>query len=339
MNGHEQRKRNILKGLGWISDFGGTRTAELGQFMWPMDAYARTRADRLARDLVENDLVLVRPLPERAGRLLVLSEAGARFLRNEGNEANSGKDIGETEDGVWLAPANWKHDLLAVGVLAKLYERGYEIQPERQVRMHNPALTKIPDGFAWLPERRDEAIWIEVENSRKTGKNMQELAAALCRVSNGNCPPVSGLKPVHVLVAFVADATDERRYKLSHRERVTAAIRRVATRDVIIFWATCTLRGAGVSKLEVEKEQIAAVTDPRMMTIMQTIDWHLDAETGVFSAQYGERRFYIWGDEEMGWYFELNDRPAEQANSHEEALRGCARLLMEDKAPRTHLVS
>jgi hypothetical protein len=141
------------------------------------------------------------------------------------------------------------------------------------------------------------------------------------------------------MVAFDANASDERRYKLSHRKRVTAAIQRVATRDVTISWAALTLRGAGVSKLEVEKERIAAATDEQMMKIMHAIDWRLDEDGGFLLAHYGERRFYIWENEAGGWGFQLNDRLIENANSKEEALRGCARLLKEDEARRTHLVS
>lgn len=330
MTGHEQRRQHDRRGLWWIDAFGGLRTAELGRLMWPNDAHARTRTDRVARGWLARGLVLARPLPYGAGRLLVLSEAGARFLRDEGIEACSGKDIGETRAGVWIAPSNWKHDLVTAGVLTTLYERGYEIQPERQVRKRNPSLIKFPDGLAWPPGRPNEAIWIEVENARKSGRNMREMANALCRVGDGNCPPLSGIKPIRALVAFVEKATDERRYQLDHRARVTAAIRRTATRDVTIFWATCTLLGSGVSELRIEEERIAAAPDEQMMKIINALDWEKDEETGVLSAQYRERCFYVWEDEHLGWFCQLNDRTAEYADSESDAVRGCARLLREE---------
>lgn len=331
MDGYEQRTKNDQRGLAWINAFGGLRTAELGRLMWPNAPYSRTRADRATRSWLERGLVLARPLPDGAGRLLVLAEPGARWLRNEGVEARSGKDIGETLAGAWIAPASWKHDLMAAGVLVDLYEKGYEIQPEREIRKRNPTLTKIPDGLAWHPERPNASFWLEIESARKSGKNMLELASALCRVSDGNSPPVSGIRPTCGLVAFVPSASDERNYRLNHRARVTAGIRRTATSDVTVSWAVCTLLGCGVSQVSLEEERITAAPADRLLKVMRAITW-TDDETGVLSAHYGACRFYIWEDESMGWTYQLNENPARQAGSKSDALRGCARLLSEDMA-------
>jgi len=326
MNGYEQRKQNDTKGLTWVAAFGGLRSAELGRLMWPNDDYARTRTDRAARSWVERGLVMVRPLPDGAGRLLVLAEPGARVLRDEGVDARSGKDIGETKAGEWIAPADWKHDLIAAGVLSHLHAQGYEIQPEREIRKRNPTLTKIPDGLAWNPAYPNIAYWLEVERARKSGKGMQQLADALCSVSDGTCPPLSGLKPLKALVAFVPRARDERQYQLDHRTRVAAGIRRTATKDITVFWAACTMLGSGVSKVAIEEERLAAAPADRLMKVMHDITWSED-ETGVISAHYGDYRFYLWDDEVMGWSYQLNENPAGQADSKSEAMRGCALLL------------
>lgn len=331
MNSQQQRKQNDLEGLGWINAFGGLRTAELGRLMWPNESYSRTRTDRVARSWFERGLVLARPLPDGAGRLLVLAEPGVRLLRNEGVEACSGKDIGETKAGVWIAPANWKHDVLSAGVLAFLYEQGYEIIPERQIRKHNPTLNKVPDGLAWPKDKPAQGIWIEVESARKSGKNMQELSNALCRISRENSVLLSGVKPVKAIVAFVADTTDERNYQLNHRARVTAAIRRTATHDVTVNWVICTLLGCGVSNIRFEEERIVVALTEQLMKVMRDITW-TEEGAGVCSAHYGDRRFHIWEDETMGWSYQLNEESAMQANSRADALRGCAQLLADDLA-------
>lgn len=331
MNSYEQRKQNDQLGLTWVNTFGSLRTAELGKLMWPNDPHARTRTDRVARSWIERGLVIARPLPDGAGRLLVLSEPGARLLRNEGIEARSGKDIGETKAGKWIAPAYWQHDLMAAGVLATLYENGYEIQTEREIRNSNPSLIKIPDGLAWESEQPNKAYWLEVENARKTGKHMQDLANALCVVSHGISPLISGIRPTRGLVALVPTATDERDYRLSHRARVTAAIQREAKNDVTLCWATCTMLGCGVARITIEQELIAAEPAARMMKIIRAISW-ADDKTGIASAHYGDRRFHVWEDDVMGWSYQLDDNPACQASSRSEALHGCARLLGDDLA-------
>ena len=142
MNAFEQRDQNDLLGLGWINRFGWLRTAELGPLIWPKDRYAVDRTNRITRGWIARDLVIARPLPDGAGRALVLSACGARLLREAGIEAQSGKDIGEIVEGRWQAPATWRHDLISAGVLADLYVRGYQVSPERELRRLTGAWSK-----------------------------------------------------------------------------------------------------------------------------------------------------------------------------------------------------
>ena len=331
MNSYEQRTRNDREGLQWINRFGTLRTAELGRYVWPNDTYARTRADRIARGWLQRGLVIARTLPDGAGRTLVLSEAGARLLRSDGIKANSGKDIGETKAGRWIAPADWKHDLMTAGVLLSMYERNYEIHTEREIRTANPTLTKFPDGLIRHPDEPDSVYWLEVENARKSGRPMESLANALCIVSDGQCRAVSGMKPNHCMVAYVPKATDERHYQLNHRIRVTRAIERTATRNVTVNWAACLMRGAGVLMTEIEAELIKASPADRLLKVMLAIDW-VETSEGAFASHYGDRRFYIWEDEYGRWYCQLNDGIPLTAESKADGLRGCALLLSEDLA-------
>lgn len=328
MNGFEQRKKNDQHGLCWINAFGWIRTAELGRLMWRGDRHARTRADRVVRGWIERRLVIVRPLPDGAGRALVLSEVGARLLRDAGKDAISGKDIGETEKGMWIAPANWRHDLLSAGVLISLYELGYTIQPERTIRQCNPTLTKIPDGLAWLAKQPGGAFWLEVENGRKSGKAMQDLVFALSAVSRGEGPMVSGIKPFRVMVAFIPEAKDDREYQLNHQARVTSAIRRIATRDLRMTWVICSMLGHGVAHVSLQEEQITADLSCRILEVLNAGGWTKD-EDGVLAARYGDSLLHVWEHAEMGWHYQLDEHSALSADSKTEATRGCARLLSE----------
>ena len=171
---HQQRRRNDAMGLHFIHQFDWLRTAELGHLLWPHSPASRQAADRLARDWIARRLVLVRELPNAAGRALVLSEAGARVLADEGLLAKSGKNIGKSTDQGWLPPASWAHDLLAAGVLCELHRRGFNIYPEAELRRRAGAQAKIPDGLAVGPD--GQVVCLEVERARKSGPQMRKLA-------------------------------------------------------------------------------------------------------------------------------------------------------------------
>ncbi|PLK49848.1 hypothetical protein [Uliginosibacterium sp. TH139] len=121
-----QRVQNDLKGLSLLHRFGWLRAPELGKLFWRTQEHASVRANRLVRSWAERKLVLVRRLPEGAGQAVVLSEAGARLLRDYADiDAKSGKDWGETRSATWVPALTWKHDLIAAGVLAELSRQGY----------------------------------------------------------------------------------------------------------------------------------------------------------------------------------------------------------------------
>ena len=71
--------------------------------------------------------------------------------------------------------------------------------------------------------------------------------------------------------------------------------------------------------------------EERFMKIISAIPW-VEDENGVLWSHYGKDIFYIWNDEVMGWSYQLNEDFAQQADSHAEALQGCARLLAQKMA-------
>jgi hypothetical protein len=321
----DQRLSNDISGLTWISKFGWLRTAELGRLMWPNDMYARTRADRVVRGWLDRGLVIGRALPDGAGRAFVLSEPGARLLRDAGQlTVKTGKDWGEYEKNVWRPDSDWCHDLIAAGVLVRLHEQGWQIFSERLIRQDNQDLTKIPDGLAI---REDKVVWLEVEHARKSGRAMSDLANALCVVAEGTCKEVSKFRPNTVWVAY-ADVPDERGYRLNHRFRVTSAIQRIARKDVSLTWAACALSGRGVSRMTLFREVIEASLARVILEKLDANGWQ--EQEGSFISYYGGRAAYVWEDDDAGWGYEAEGCVAERAANKSEAMLGCANCFASD---------
>lgn len=321
----DQRLSNDISGLTWISKFGWLRTAELGRLMWPNDRYARTRADRVVRGWLDRSLVISRALPDGAGRALVLSESGARRLREAGQlTVKTGKDWGEYEKSGWRPDSDWCHDLIASGVLVRLHEQGWQVLPERLIRQGNPDLIKIPDGLA---VRENKVVWLEVEHARKTGRAMSDLANALCVVADGACREVSGFRPNTAWVAY-PDVLDERGYRIDHRLRVTSAIRRIARKDISLTWAACALSGRGVSTMTLLPEVIEASLARLILEKLDANGWK--EEGGCLVSHYGGRAAYVWEDDDAGWGYEAEGFVGDRAASRAEAMLGCANCFASD---------
>ena len=298
MNAHEQRRLNDANGLHYLHCFGWLRTAELGKLMWPDSPASRQAADRLARSWIERHLVISRELPDGAGRALVLATAGVRLLSENGIEATSGKDIGRFPSKGWLPPASWRHDLIACGVLCALHQRGYKVIPEAQIRRLGERLAKVPDGLAL---KDGETIWLESENARKTGPEMNRLADALVAVATGQAAPVAGFKPTAAMVAFLPSALDERGHVLRHQERVRRAVSAHAKSDLTLHWAACTLLGAaGIGNVTFSAETILADHPGRILKVLDARGWKQD-EDGCLSVTYSDHRAIVWQDERGIW--------------------------------------
>ncbi|WP_156894947.1 hypothetical protein [Janthinobacterium sp. 1_2014MBL_MicDiv] len=326
---HEQRRLNDANGLLFVYQFGWLRTAELGKLLWPDSPASRQSADRLARAWIERQLVIVRKLPDGAGRALVLATAGVRLLAENNIAAGIGKDIGRhTADG-WLPPASWRHDLIAHGALCELHRLGYQVYPEMELRRHAGNHPKIPDGFA---VKGGEGIWLEVEHARKSGKEMRRLADALSIAADGQAASIAGLKPNAAMVAFLPSAVDERGHILSHQTRVRNAIQAVAKNDLSIYWAKCTLIGsAGVGKVDIQQERIGADYTNRILKILDARGWHENQDgDGVYST-YNKHITYVWEDEH-GWCYSvdtIDGKPIEanRADNITSAKRAAASVL------------
>jgi hypothetical protein len=253
--------------LRFIGRFTWLRPAELGRLLYPGRLHSRKYAERNVRKLLELRMVVARRLPGRdAGTAYVLAQRGAQFL----NDWNAGAvdytyramtDWGSTSDGIWSPPRSWRHDLMATGVLACLREeRQWGVFPEPMLRHRVPSAEKHPDGLLVADQR---AIWLEVENARKSGRNIDQLVRALARASMrrpySSFESILGhLVPISLgLVAINADARDERGRRLNHLTRIESALRKQplsAGTKVPLLVAYVSLRGVGVDAVRLEEK-------------------------------------------------------------------------------------
>lgn len=241
-----------------VAEFQWLRAQELGRYMHPTDKHARKYAEKYLRKLLTLRLVIARLLPGRsAGTAFVLSQRGATWLNENGRipAALPGTKWGEILDGIWHPPASWKHDLWAVGVLFIMRERqGFEVWSEPRLRSLEPEAQKHPDGLL-LSDKG--CIWLEVENSRKTGKNRLQMLRALVGAARGqavtnypNTPSISA-----ALVAVPEDSKDLHGRTIHHAENLKRSIAHIGVKEkTTIFFVTMHLRGVGVEKLTVKPE-------------------------------------------------------------------------------------
>ena len=247
-------------------------------------------------------------------------------MSEHGIAAKTGKDIGETYNGVWIPPSSWRHDLLASGVLVDLYKHGWSVYPEAQIRRHVQALAKWPDGLA---KRDGHVLWVEVESTRKTGPALRLLAESLCSVAQNAGPLLLGLKPTGVLVGYRGDAKDERGYALDHRARVSKALSVAARVPVPVLWARCALSGvAGVCDVAYEQETIRSDAAAKIRRVLDAGGWR--DEEGCLVANYGARLVYVWEDSDAPgfWGWNAGDK-VNRETSIDAAKRACAAALAE----------
>ena len=255
-------------GLAHIWNFGWLRSQELARLLWPNNKFGIKYAERQIRKWSENGFVICRKLPKHNGTALVIAEKGVRFLAEHSNIiAKSGKDWGDTIDSKWIAPIFWHHDLLSNGLLTILFEKGYGVIPEKQIKRENPDLTKIPDGLAI---KKKQVIWIEVESHRKTGESMDNMVKSILRNINNDAPVVSNLTTNRTVVAYAKNSKDERNHFINHKLRVVQGIKRHSAKDVDIDFFEMKLRGSGPISFEYFPE---AIESDRVLVEMKKAFW------------------------------------------------------------------
>lgn len=304
-----------------MHEFGWLRAAELGAFMWPANATSAEAANRMIRSWVVRKLVLVRELPDRAGKATVLALAGVQLLAAHGYTAHSGKDIGTLSGSQWMPPKSWRHDLMAAGVLAHLFKRGCKVIPEQSLRREPTQSPKLPDGLICTPS--GHWIWLEVENAVKTGKNMQMLGKALALAAIGRAHSVGGQHCSVALVAYT-DTKDTRGHNLNHKARVMKAISEQTKRPIEVLFAHCTMAGASVTSVTITPEKIESEQELKVLRVMNKRGWEIDPETGCLTTIYGRYSAYIWEGDGGYWWVQIDEREATPYDTLTKAKRGAA---------------
>jgi hypothetical protein len=331
-------------GLHWISRFGWLRMLELGSLLWPEpgdrsgdlhdDANAslaqRKAAAKLAARWKSKQWVLYRALPRNAGTALVLSAAGARFLRGKlGVAARAGDSWGRTVDGSWRPPNSWEHELLATLLLIQFIEPGREIKTETEIRAENPGLRKYPDGLIRLfsdgkdGQTRESVIWVEVESAEKSGAKMLALARALTLVSRHTAPTLSGWQPSHSMIAFRADLVDLANSPINHRHRIKTALQRHIGADIRLYFVEMDFRNSAyhLASITTKIETVQALTiaqeeahsgrsafhsNERNQFVNHSVDREGRVWTLKVFAIYDRWRYEIWDSQEP---HAANDQP------------------------------
>jgi len=314
------------EGLLLVHNFGWMRARELGHMLWPASARSAVNASELVGKWKRAGWVLIRPLPDHMGQALVLSAAGAAYLRACGHmDAVTGKDWGETRAGDWVAPTTWRHELLTLGLLAHLHSEGWKVIPERQLRRENSP-GKFPDGLA---VRGDDVIWIEVENARKSGPNRNQMVQALVLASQGEGERLSGQVANRALLAYAVDARDERGYRLDHRSRVIAALARRAPVDVPLMLAALSVAGtAGVGQVALEQMMVKAEV---VSQLVATIAWQSRPKVPGFHAfEYftDDGLEYRHGDGDCSRWWSVHDGEKDVAAADVESAEEARRALV-----------
>lgn len=328
LGGKSEGEKRDFDGLRLVWDFGWLRPQELGRMLWPDAQHSTKYAERLARKWQEKGYVLARPLPDHNGTAIVLSSAGAAFLEQRGVPARSGKDFGETDGGKWLAPLQWRHDLLAAGLLSLLVEQGAEVIPEKRLRRENPGLKKYPDGLIF--DNRGRATWLEVERARKTGGYLDDLAAALIQVAAGEAPEICGHKPTIAAIA-AAEGGSAGLSDIDHEKRVRSALQRHAEAEMRLVVFRLTMKGSGVSSFEHDSHLVEPDSLARLLARVEKYGWETDPETGQAVTVMDGLEGRTWQDS-TGWRFsvwDFNSKPVTgAATSITEAKRGMARAML-----------
>lgn len=273
----QQRHENILKSLTVINAAGWLRPAELGAFVWPKNALPKAPASALVRSLLASDLVHAVALPDRAGQALTLARKGASLLRRE-------RQLDATAIERWEPPGSWRHDLLAVGVLAQLYRAEWQVIPEAWIRRRVGlrSVPKMADGLARDPS--GAWWWFEMEHARKTGPAMRHLAQTAAGIGLGTISLLDR-RPVGMLIGYPAAARDEGGDRIDHRLRVTRAIEQACSGPVRLAWAACEVQGAGVASCTLEGSTAHPDGARRVLGVLEANGWAVDA-AGWLVAQY-----------------------------------------------------
>ena len=183
-DGRAVAQENEVRVLRALHRFGWLRTRDLAALLWqrwarnptgepslkpPVPTASGLRmAQRTLRRLRDSRQVLTSKAPD-GSPIYALAEAGARLLRQIGITAATGKDMMRT-----FSTSHYRHRCIANEIAVGAIMAGYRVSTEREIAQglwlggeegiagKRPDVLVRGDGRMW---------WIEVERSRKNGKD------------------------------------------------------------------------------------------------------------------------------------------------------------------------
>lgn len=260
--------RNITKGLEQENEclillgrFKWLRIQELALFFWKHspEKYRYQYAQNLIKKLISKDFVFTQSMPNHAGTAVLLKEKGAKFVRAQGISCHRAK----VQDGVWLPPAKWKHELLGHGLCALLATGKFltETELRKSKNESNTIVSKdirVPD---LILESKYGTLGIEIERSRKAGYKRDGMIENMVhnnKVGGGPSYSFDGMSPEKIAFAFNPLETEPTksggRKKIDHEKNILKGIYSLSHQgDLDVFMIHLKVKNYGVVEYEIFK--------------------------------------------------------------------------------------
>lgn len=187
----ELHRARVTEACAWIARFGYLRSTEIALLMYPTAASSERLARRLMKSLADTQLVIERRASVSEPLHYALSEKGARLVREAtGEPCSSGKDLIREVS---------RHRDASNTICVQAIAAGLQVMTDREIATsaNSGLVGKVSDGLiidTWRDDGGEivtDYHWLEVENSKRGGRDLLKLASWFFRIA---FPDRSGLK-------------------------------------------------------------------------------------------------------------------------------------------------
>jgi hypothetical protein len=234
VNKNKQHQEAVRHACYWLARFGYLRSQDLGQLIYPAHKSRTRMASRLTKALADKGLVVSHQDNAYSPTHYALSAAGAKLAKAlTGVSYQHGTDLLRFISG---------HRDAANSIAIKALNEGYQVITDREIQTSQGRTfgNKVPDCLI-LDDYTDDGghprrdyHWVEVENCKRGGRDLQRLASWILHWAfpntRGYCTPFRDGYLAKVLLV-VADPVAHR-----IRERVIAEMRKQANHHQKLAW-------------------------------------------------------------------------------------------------------
>ena len=180
----QKKDANTLAILRWVADAGWATSGHIGPLLWPATRTRDVRASQVLADLVEQDLLIKRPLGPSQGSAFLLSKHGKDWLEARGEEY-SDNTVGKRTKKGWTPTVYYEHDNRLLSGMAVLMGSGKYTKAHSEYYLSRKiSRGKVPDILI-KDESSGHWVAIEVENAKKSGSSMYVQARWLIEWNRG----------------------------------------------------------------------------------------------------------------------------------------------------------